>query len=1085
MALVHNKKDSLFGGVNQQSAEFRQSTQVEEMINAMPTINQGLLKRNPTVRKTLDKDINFTDEIWTYEYQRGFADGDDEKYAINITNEGGMEIINVNTGKVYNEVDGLTFDAQTRDYLFPFIGANGYAATTIKDTTFFVNKNRTPILDNKENDVGATPVAKTYKYILQQIIDSPNRSWVQHYSSGASVSDLNAAYPQRNYAPSKVGMWEDRYGDDRNRTFVSYGSRTTVLVDGISIIVDVPRNSTETAIGYYSRLEKEIRLSLDPNLYSVERAHGYGSISTLYPPIRITRWDESLVSASINISMNAQSSGLPAYYYLMSSLDSVEADYIGAITSHDWITTYTPPKIDYLKNGFIWIKRSDPASVGYTYTYSVVDSLANSVSGSVTNTTTDGAATAIAALIDADVNFSAQSVGSVIRIVADATDAIIERVDAGDSYGNQASYGWAQEATVSSDLPKNLGFDGSIVHVIGTSDNSFATYWLTYSSGQWRETVDPSSLVRIDKTSMPHILIRNADDTFTFKSFDEWDDKKVGDDLSNKPASFLSTVNNVSPVIKDIFFFKNRLGFITSRTVVMSEVGEYGNFWRTTVAALLDSDRIDAAVDTTKAIELEYATYLEDSVMLFADIQFRLQGGSVLSPTNVQISQTSAYELNRNVRPVFMNDRIFFCVKRGQHTAVMEYFVSESASSKSEANDITAHCQTYIPSDVIKISGSAINNMLFIKCKSEPSLIYVYKYYDSGNQRVQAAWFKWEFNGTLYNAFSFGNKVNIMISRLENTAIENWVLGTGVWDMSNVWDNSKLWVMSPDSLISSNQFEEMQIAPLDFIDTDFIDDNRLEEDVDSVSSYYMSDTVVSGQILSRKDFKIYMDIEAEIRFFNNITSGEIEYKVVISDGTIYSFTVTSTDLDNLSVTIPIHTARHISEIQIVPKYNVLVEGAISFPEIYQANIEGNLLPKMDNYGWYVDDVSIPVDGAIVNLGSWFKGFDEKQVGSVVQSLISIGEWVMEFGDKKETRGHLKFKTVQVNSDDGSDFSLLVEDVKRNTIREIKSKYTVDRKPMVYGDAKNIRVHIANNTDSGFRINTVSFEGSFNIRSRRS
>ena len=77
------------------------------------------------------------------------------------------------------------------------------------------------------------------------------------------------------------------------------------------------------------------------------------------------------------------------------------------------------------------------------------------------------------------------------------------------------------------------------------------------------------------------------------------------------------------------------------------------------------------------------------------------------------------------------------------------------------------------------------------------------------------------------------------------------------------------------------------------------------------------------------------------------------------------------------------------------------------------------------------------------------------------------------------------KKQEVNSDDGSDFSLLVEDVKRNTIREIKSKYTVDRKPMVYGDAKNIRVHIANNTDSGFRINTVSFEGSFNIRSRRS
>ena len=48
---------------------------------------------------------------------------------------------------------------------------------------------------------------------------------------------------------------------------------------------------------------------------------------------------------------------------------------------------------------------------------------------------------------------------------------------------------------------------------------------------------------------------------------------------------------------------------------------------------------------------------------------------------------------------------------------------------------------------------------------------------------------------------------------------------------------------------------------------------------------------------------------------------------------------------------------------------------------------------------------------------------------------------------------------------------------------MKSEYTVDRKPMVYGDAKNIRVGILNNDASGFRLNTVSYEGNITKRAK--
>ena len=223
MPLIHNTKDSLFGGVNQQAAEFRQSTQVEEMINAFPTIDKGLLKRNPTVRVDLNEDIVFTDDIWTYEYQRGFAGGSDERYAVNITNSGAMEIVNVDSGRVYKEglfnSDGkelLSYENGSRAYLYPFIGSNGYAATTIKDTTFLVNKNKTPTMDNLIYDEEQPPDIEDYPYVLIELKEQPNRGW-----TGSNAGDPSV---QSSLAPSIINKTPHLTGFLRKQKTTAFGS---------------------------------------------------------------------------------------------------------------------------------------------------------------------------------------------------------------------------------------------------------------------------------------------------------------------------------------------------------------------------------------------------------------------------------------------------------------------------------------------------------------------------------------------------------------------------------------------------------------------------------------------------------------------------------------------------------------------------------------------------------------------------------------------------------------------------------------------------------------------------------------------
>ncbi len=898
MPLISNSVASLYNGVSEQAAEHKHETQVKSMVNAMPTIDRGLLKRNPTTKLHLDKSVTYTDNMWTYEYDRGLSGDSEEKYSMQVTSAG-LEIINVLNGKVYKDGDGLTYEGAAKDYLFPFAGINGYSSTTIKDTTFLVNKNRSPRM---------------------LLIDSGNGEDVDIHEAAIELSSTQTLSP--NYY-NVDNAWTPKY---------AYGT-TVLVVDGITIVVSTdkvdfvpltswfwgerPPHQPESYETYTAKLVAALENALDRNLYLVDMTSDY--------ILHISKLDGTAVVVSTSITFN--------YPDGTSEPRGNAGSFIIGTTYSNAIDQVILPEETYLTEGYMWVKSSNAANA-YTYTITLVDSLSNTITKSVTNTTTDGAADDLVTAINGDAggHFTASTaLGSIFKITAN--NGLMTSVSAGDSWGNLATFGWAHKVAISQDLPKNMGYGNTIVNVVGNADNDFSSYWLTYSDGQWQETIDPSDNTEYDTTTMPHILVRNADDTFTFKTYDGWIGKKVGDAVSSKQPSFTQSEENQNPVIRDIFFFKNRLGFITDRTVIMSEVGAYGNFWRTTCVAVIDSDPIDTTVNTTKAIQLEYATYLEDSVMLFSDkAQFKLEGGQVLGPKSVQIPQTSAYEINKSIRPIYMNDKIFFVAKRGKYSAIMQYYITPN-NDNSEAIDISSHIQTYIPQDAIKLSGSSINNMLFIVTASDDKAIYAYKYMDDGEKRIQSAWFRWTFNGHIYGAFSLGRNLNILIERNKSVEIEDWVVATGVWDNSKLWDNSQPWVMSPTSLDRTNQFETMQIAPIDYTET----------------------------------------------FYDDLGS--------------------------------------------------------------------------DN------ETMIPTE-------------------------VNFGKWIYSVNGKKDIRGHLNFKTIQISSETDSDFELFIDDLSRGDRRIVKSKYTVGRKPLVYGDAKQIEVGIRNLTSNGFRINAVSYEGALTKRDKK-
>lgn len=283
--------------------------------------------------------------------------------------------------------------------------------------------------------------------------------------------------------------------------------------------------------------------------------------------------------------------------------------------------------------------------------------------------------------------------------------------------------------------------NGDLYKVIGFDENNFSGYYVRRVAGYWEETYGPGANESYDEATMPHALIRLADGTFKFAPF-AYPARQFGDAVSNPPATFNGrTINGV-------FYWKNRLGFITDENCVLSTAGDYGNFWRNTMTVLLDSDLVDVALTTNKVSILKFAVPFNDTMMLFADqSQFSLSVRDVLTPTSVSIDEATSFEMDDSVAPFRLGSEVYFASKAGSWSRIREYFVN-SENLSLDAADITAHVPRYVPSSLIGFTGSDVEDALFA-VSSDPDFdnrVYLYKFFWSGDEKVQSSWSYWELD---------------------------------------------------------------------------------------------------------------------------------------------------------------------------------------------------------------------------------------------------------------------------------------------------------------------------------------------------
>lgn len=436
-----------------------------------------------------------------------------------------------------------------------------------------------------------------------------------------------------------------------------------------------------------------------------------------------------------------------------------------------------------------------------------------SVPADVDNISTDFIAAELAADLVANGfnsgNWTTVKNGSIIYIKNTVTDFSITTEDGFNSAGMVAIKGKLQKF---SDLPINAYQNGFVVEITGTGSGETATqpfdsYFVQYETvnasgvGVWKECPKPSIPSTIGANTMPHILVRESDGSFTFKQA-TWKTRLVGDEDSNPFPSF------VGRNLQDIFFYRNRLGFLSDEAVIFSEAGEYFNFMRTTVTQLLDSDPIDVNASHTKVSILKHAVPFNKQLLLFSEqTQFLIDQGDLLSPKSIGIKVATEFPCNIIAKPVGIGKNVYFAVDKGANSSFREYF-TDLNNQANDAIDITAHIPQYIASGIYKIATAVNEDILVALSTADPSTLYIYKYFFNANEKLQSSWSKWTYgsDSTILNVDFIGSDMYLVINRADGVFLEKTTVSlgdTGPNEPYNVHLDRKVQLGSADVSFSS------------------------------------------------------------------------------------------------------------------------------------------------------------------------------------------------------------------------------------------------------------------------------------------
>ena len=770
MAAINQRIPNFLGGVSQQPDTIKFPGQLRVCDNAVPDITFGLMKRPPGELIGTLANANSTGQ-W-FEILRD----NNEKYLVQITpaNTGSMPI------RIWDLADGSekSLTNSSGDSLFAYLSGatDQYTIQTIQDYTLIANPQKTV---GTTGNTAAPLNSGQYAFARLDTV-AYNTEYVLY--SGATAPTPKTYYRATSLSVSKAGTAGNTWDhSDPNGQYAGLGQFD--FAGGDNITVPGGQVEVEDLIGHVTVNQNSFIVSQDANY------DGTGSAAEDF--LGYTQNYDSRYTANITlksggiIKTETKNTALAVYIDLSIEGQSyrINVDTVEPVTTYEDVS------------GIAWYKSPKNPDKGTLSMAAILKGLHDSVNSNLTNVTSE-------------------TIGNGLYLYGSAAPAC-------NFLGGAINEGMtimSRTATDVSEIPPKCKH-GYVVQVSNTENSDSDDYYLKFiaddgvqGSGKWEETVRPHNftgsdavVLGLDPATMPHALINNRNGTFTFKELDSasaptkpaqgwdnyWKNREVGDDETNPHPSF----NGLN--IQEIFFHRNRLGFIADEQVVMSRPGDYFNFYVVSALTTSDDNPVDITVSDLNPAFIHHVVPNNKGALLFSDNgQFLLFTESdIMSPKTARIKKIASYECDSTIKPLDLGTTTLFTTTVAAYTRAFEATILDDTVPPNVLEQ-TRVVPEFIPNDITLSKGST-GLGLATYGKKGSSEIYHYKYFNSGEKRDQSAWYSWTLTGTMQHFLYTGGNFytvtlqgsNYVLNRYEYTTNatsgRTYVLGGAAADVGS------------------------------------------------------------------------------------------------------------------------------------------------------------------------------------------------------------------------------------------------------------------------------------------------------------
>jgi len=747
MANITQTIHSLSAGISQQPDEQKIPGQVKDMVNALPDVTQGLLKRpaGKFVASLSDGSNNSTADGRWFHYYRD----ENEQYIGQIAKNGVVRMWDCLTGDEKTVVNGIgnnTYLTHTNDEdiqtltLNDFTYINNRSVTTEMDTT-------TEPLGNfgKEIFVELKKISYAKQYALN-VFDNTNTSTV----STATRIKVTLVNSSNNYCDSSGFMrthttrgnssnarCDESAGDGRD-SFAPNVATRIFEVDSNKTLVDEGAQGGTLANGNKSNTN----YSYAVNVFNANNQGSQTGRQNLYFRIATTGQSVPFGSGS-NVTYQARYT--TTHDLLHGGEGWQTGDYFFVFMADAYYKVTIEATSESIVQANLGLVRPNPTPFD-TETTITAESILGDIRTELINggnfTNSDITTIGTGLHIKRTSAFNASTpVGELLNVVASKVN------DVGD-LPSQCKHGMVVE----------------VVNSVADEDNHYVKFFGNNDKdgeGTWEECAKPGRTIRLKRSKMPVVLIRTADGNFRLTELDgssytvttasgnvtssapQWDDALVGDDVTNPEPSF------IGKEISKMLFFRNRFAILADENIVMSRPGDFTNFFAKSAIQLIASDPIDIAASSEYPAILFDGIQVNTGLLLFSkNQQFMLTTDSdVFSPTTAKINALSTYNFNFATNPISLGTTVGFLDNAGKFSRFFE-MAQIQREGEPEVIEQSAVVARLFEKDLKLISNSRENSVIFFS-EEGTSTLYGYRYFDSIRERKLASWFRWTLTGTI------------------------------------------------------------------------------------------------------------------------------------------------------------------------------------------------------------------------------------------------------------------------------------------------------------------------------------------------